>query len=80
MPIEYKESDGKPKEPPAETALIPKSLLMGKEVGPGDRVTLEVTHVYEDEVEVGYAKEKTLTEESADELDNMASEEGMGGY
>lgn len=40
------------------TALLPKSILAGKEFKPGDEVVLEIVHLYEDEVEVKYAKEK----------------------
>lgn len=39
------------------TALIPKSLLAGKDFQPGDEVVLKVVHIFEDEVEVEYAKE-----------------------
>lgn len=78
-----------------QTALIPKSLLMGKEFNPGDEVVFEVVHLYEDEVEIKYAtgedkehkkKEPGTMEASEDELDMMAKEpEGnpgkmMGGY
>ena len=41
-----------------ETALLPKSILGGKEFQPGDEVVLKVVHIYEDEVEVAYAAEK----------------------
>lgn len=80
MPIEYNENDneteGQPKKRPAETALIPKSLLMNKEVGPGDRVILEVTHVYEDEVELAYpTKEKEPMDEANEALDGMTESE-----
>lgn len=63
------------------TALIPKSLLAGKEFKVGEEVILKIVHMYEDEVEVEYAPEKpegednqTGAEQSAnDELDAMAS-------
>ncbi|MDB6108313.1 MAG: hypothetical protein JWR69_63 [Pedosphaera sp.] len=35
-----------------ETALLPKSLLGGGDCQPGEKISLEVVHVYEDEVEV----------------------------
>lgn len=41
-----------------ETALLPKSILAGKEFKPGDEVVLKIVHMYEDEVEVAYASEK----------------------
>lgn len=75
MPIEY-QNNGKDAgtEPAGETALIPKSLLMGKECKPGDKITLEVTHVYEDEVEVAYPKKepKEPMEEANDDLESRA--------
>lgn len=46
----------------SETALIPKSVLGGKEFKPGEEVVLKVTHVYEDEVAVEYAPEKPASE------------------
>jgi hypothetical protein len=39
-------------QPEGETALLPKSLLGGGDCQPGERINLEVVHVYEDEVEV----------------------------
>jgi hypothetical protein len=61
-----------------QTALIPKSMLMGYECKPGDKITLEVVHLYEDEVEVKFlGKEKGGEPESKesspeDQLDLMA--------
>lgn len=57
------------------TALIPKSLLGGKEFKAGEEVVLKIVKVYGDEVEVEYAtgdspKEKTPDEE-IDELDKV---------
>lgn len=37
------------------TALLPKSILGGKEFKPGEEVVLKIVHIYEDEVEVEYA-------------------------
>lgn len=39
----------------SETAVLPKSVLGGKEFKPGDEVVLEVTQVNEDSVVVRYA-------------------------
>ena len=50
-----------------KTALLPKSVLGGKEFKVGEEVVLKVTHIYEDEVAVEYASEKPA-EEGADEL------------
>lgn len=69
-----------------ESALIPKSLLMGKEFNPGDEVVLKIVHIYEDEVEVQYATEEPKDEESSpmmeseDEMDQMAVSGEGGGY
>jgi len=65
-----------------ETALLPKSLLLNKDVAPGDEVILKVVHVYDDEVEVAYGKGKDKdkgedrdTMEGADAaLDEMATD------
>lgn len=38
-----------------QTALLPKSILAGKDFKPGDEVVLKVVHLYDDEVEVEYA-------------------------
>ena len=40
----------------AQTALLPKSLFPGKDCKPGEKLTLVVTHVYDDEIEVGKAE------------------------
>jgi hypothetical protein len=41
-----------------ESALLPKSILAGKEFNVGDEVVLEIVAMHDDEVEVKYAKEK----------------------
>lgn len=38
-----------------ETALLPKSILGGKEFKPGEEVVLKVVNVHDDQVEVAYA-------------------------
>ena len=65
-----------------ETALLPKSLLLNKDVAPGDEVILKVVHVYDDEVEVAYGtkdKDKDEDEGTMDganaTLDEMATED-----
>lgn len=40
-----------------ETALLPKSIFGSKMPEPGATCTFKVVHVYDDEVEVEYAKE-----------------------
>jgi hypothetical protein len=42
-----------------EEALLPKSILAGKEFNVGDEVVLEITSIKDDEITVKYAKEKT---------------------
>lgn len=67
----------------SETALIPKSVLGGKEFKPGEEVVLKVTHVYEDEVAVEYAPEKPSEEPELagdDEFDMMEKGESHGVY
>lgn len=41
-----------------ESALIPKSLLAGKEFNPGDELVLKIRAIHGDEVEVEYATEE----------------------
>lgn len=50
--------EGDPENQPeeGETALLPKSILAGKEFNPGDEVVLKIVRINEDEVEVSYAK------------------------
>lgn len=77
------ESDGKDE---GATALLPKTVLGGKDFQPGEEVVLEVVHVYEDEVEVKYASEKPKSKSTMDEsmgkMDEMMGGEsdGGGGY
>jgi hypothetical protein len=75
-----------------ETALLPKSILGGKDFQPGDEVVLKIVGMHDDEVEVAYAPEKPggaddeeMTEEPAGEMDQaqnrLASMGGnSGGY
>lgn len=64
------------KEEYGETALLPKSILGGKEFKPGEEVVLEIVHIYEDEVEVKYASEEGSKEEEAGETASMEKAEG----
>jgi hypothetical protein len=41
-----------------ETALLPKSILGGKDFQPGEEVVLKIVGMHDDEVEVSYAPEK----------------------
>lgn len=58
-----------------ESALIPKSLLMGKDFNPGDEVVFKIVHIYEDEVEIQYAT-GGQEEEEPSESGDMESAEG----
>lgn len=40
-----------------ESAMLPKSILAGKDFNPGDELVLKVVAIHGDEVEVEYAKE-----------------------
>ncbi len=40
-----------------ETALLPKSILMGKKFDVGDEVVLRITGIHENEISVAYAEE-----------------------
>lgn len=78
-PAERKDADE------GETALLPKSILAGKEFKVGEEVVLKIVRMYEDEVEVEYAKEKGGESENEDmakahsDMDEMANP-GEGGY
>jgi len=50
------------------SALLPKSVLGDHKLKPGDKVILEVVHIYEDEVEVKYGK-KGDKDKKADDRD-----------
>jgi hypothetical protein len=59
-------SMGKEQDDEGAEALLPKSILMGKEFNVGDEVVLKITHMYEDEISVVYAKEKKDKGEDSD--------------
>lgn len=75
---ESKEDEG------GDSALLPKSLMAGKDFKPGDEIVLEVVKVYGDEFEVRYAQEKKpksekpAMDESMDSMNAMASNPGPG--
>lgn len=77
-------ADESPEEGAAPTtALLPKSILAGKDFKPGEEIVLKVTHVYDDEVAVEYAAAEPETEEkpemTADEEIDSKSGEGIKG-
>lgn len=57
-----------------ETALLPKSILAGKEFKPGEEVVLKIVRIHDDEVEVEYAADKPEESESEDEPESADSE------
>lgn len=66
-----------------ETALVPKSILAGKDLKPGDTVTFKVVHLYDDEIELRPASDEKETKSegmSADEEIDMASMPMKGMY
>lgn len=70
-PAPEKEDEG------GETALLPKSILAGKDFQPGEEVVLKVVHIYDDEVEVEYAPEKPETPASPEAMSADEEIEGM---
>lgn len=67
--VEGMESKDGETESEGKTALLPKSMF--GDVKPGDTVTVKVTHIYEDEVEV----EKTGEAEESEEEDELKGDE-----
>lgn len=66
-----------------ETALLPKSIFMGKDVKVGDTKEFEVVHIYSDEVEVrckGYSEDAEPAESEpssmGDKIDKMGEMNG----
>lgn len=68
-----------PKSGEEKSALIPKSLIEGKQ--PGETVSFKIVHLYEDEAEIECVGEKddsapkSTMDQSTDALDAMASEQ-----
>jgi hypothetical protein len=60
-PAEKEEASESPR------ALLPKSILMGKEAKPGDRLLLKIEAVHDDEIEVSYPTEKEEEPGNAEE-------------
>ncbi len=49
-----------------ETALLPKSILMGKDFKVGEEVMLKIVAMHDDEIQVQYATEKGKDEEAGE--------------
>jgi len=62
-----------------QTAVIPKSLLAGKEFKPGQEVVLKVVAIHDNDVEVEYASEKGPEEGEAPPEEEMAQGAPAGG-
>ena len=56
-----------------ETALLPKTILAGKEFKPGDEVVLKIVAMHGDEVEVAYATEEGGEDDGMDEHDKATT-------
>jgi antitoxin component of MazEF toxin-antitoxin module len=77
-------AEGKEESGDSETAVLPKTVLGGKEFKPGEEVMLEVVQVNEDSVVVKYASEKPKEEEPAaepkgGEMTSLMDDSGGGG-
>lgn len=81
MPVQDRRASPKQAEALAEdseTAILPKSLLLGKEINPGDSVILKVLDIGEDQLTVAYEMEDEEEEpESLPEEEVMAEDDGM---
>jgi hypothetical protein len=58
-----------------QTAILPKSILAGKEFKPGDEVVLRIVNMHENDVEVEYAPEEPEKEEGMEPGSDMAPAE-----
>lgn len=67
-----------PEDESGDTFLIPKSALYGKNIKPGDKETIEVVSVMDDEVEAKCVGKKDSSESDMDKadsaLDSMVAE------
>jgi hypothetical protein len=63
-----------------QTALLPKSLFAGRDVAPGDIMTVRVVRAHEDELEVVAASESDSAPEESAELAAPALEGGAELY
>jgi len=75
---EDKNQPGEKKEGEATTALLPKSLFPGEPPAIGDVCQFKVEHLWENEVEVSYAKEgeekpRSSMDNANDAFDKMAA-------
>lgn len=66
--------EAKDDEAPGEVALLPKSILAGKEFKPGDEVVLKIVAMHGDEVQVAYAPEKPDEQSTPEDQGATSSE------
>jgi hypothetical protein len=81
--MEQNKSGDRADEMEDQSTLVPKSMFP-EEPEPGKKCTFEVVHVYEDEVEIRYAKEdktkpKSEMDNTDEAIDKMASAGGNPG-
>ena len=74
-------SPGEEKDPrDSKTALLPRSILAGKEFEPGDEVVLKIVAMHDDEIEVEYAGDSgDKKDSSSDGKPEMAASSSDGG-
>lgn len=70
----YDEDESSEKGGGGPTTMLSKSVLMGKDVSPGDKIILVVKKVHDDEVSVEYASEEKKRPEPDDADDGMEGE------
>jgi hypothetical protein len=62
-----------------ETAVLPKSILAGKEFKPGEEVVLKIVAIHDDSVEVKYASESGDEHSEGGEEPEPAAQPDGGG-
>lgn len=80
-PTPRESEEGEHKEE-GETALLPRTILQGKDFKPGEEVVLKIVRIMDDQIEVAYATGEEKGGEASgpsanEEIDAMA---GGGGY
>lgn len=68
-----KPMDGEQEEEHETSALLPKSILAGKEFKVGEEVVLKIVSMHDDEIEVEYSEGKPDKSESMTEMDKSKS-------
>jgi hypothetical protein len=76
-----KTDESSDKQDDATEAMLPKSILSGKEFNVGDEVVLKVTGIHDDQISVKYSTGKDDSEKDPDsdgDTDKAAMPAGMG--